>query len=365
MYTSHLYEIIHLLSKTIMKLIAYTVKGIEHIAEIEIKRLFKTPTIERVEEKAILFEIPDSELQTATKLTTVDDINMFIEEIPLDNSLTHRTLAQKIVDINYGKTKRLLDGFREGIKGKKFSLTVSLPALPNLQTIPFKNLLAQELAKAKEWTYTEKDHTNFDIRIFKAEKTLLVGCRLTKESLHERPYKQQYLRGSLRPTIAAALVELAMNGNKPGKLADSFCGSGTILAEAYLKGNDIWGGDIDGGAVNVTKSNLKNLDVQKLDQIGIRNAEQPNLPEKFFDYIVSNLPWGKQIEADSFSDLFMNALKEYKRIIKPNGSIVLLSKKPEMILSAAERIFHEAEISSFTISLVGQQPTVVVIRLKS
>lgn len=345
-----------------MKLIAYTVKGLEKIAEAEILRILPKARIDRVEEKAIVFEIHDDQLKFATKLTTVDDINMFIEEIPLDNSLNHKTLAQKIVDINYGRTKRLLDGFREGIKGKKFSLTVSLPALPNLHTIAFKELLAKELEKAKEWKYTEKDHTNFDIRIFKAEKSILVGCRLTVESLHERPYKQQYLRGSLRSTIAAALVELAMNGKEPGKLIDSFCGSGTILAEAYLRGNDIWGGDIDGGSVAITKSNLKNLDVEKLDQISVRNAEQQNLPEAFFDYAVSNLPWGKQVAVDSVSDLFRNALTEYKRILKPTGTLVLLSKKPELILSTAERIFPNAKIESFTISLVGQQPTVVVVR---
>ncbi|MDQ7021525.1 MAG: methyltransferase domain-containing protein [Candidatus Dojkabacteria bacterium] len=235
--------------------------------------------------------------------------------------------------------------------------------MKNLKSNPFKDLLATVIAAEKGWTYTEKDHTNFDIRVFLGDGKIYVSVRLTNESLHKREYKEFSKSGSLRPTIAAALVRLT-TGMKHGKLVDNFCGSGTILCEAYNLGNEIYGGDVDAGSVEFTKKNLKSLDFEELDNIKLGDAIKTTYPDNTFDYAISNLPWDKQIEVESFTGLYIDSLREYKRILKDKFVMSLLVKKPELMISLIGSVFENVEVSKIQLSLVGQQPEVITVRSK-
>ncbi len=339
-----------------MTYIAFTVKGLENISEKEILRELPGAQILKKESKAILFSF-EGEIQETTKLTTVDDICFFIKEFESYNRFRNNDLAELITKIDFSRSIARLSEFRN-INANQFSLTVSLPGLENLNTLSFKDLLSKELTKNNNWKYLEKDHENFDIRIFRGEKSIFVGVRITKKSLHEREYKSNYKRGSLRPTVAAALVEVATNGTT-GNLVDNFCGSGTVLCEAFIKGNQIFGGDIDGSSVTITKENLKNLEFADFENIKQLDAGRTDWGTGKFDFVVSNLPWGKQVEIGSVSELFKASLNEYKRILKPDGKLVLLAKQNEMLLSFINQIFPGAKVESFSISMVGQQPWVV------
>ncbi len=244
-------------------------------------------------------------------------------------------------------------------KEKQFSLTVSLPNTEGLNTNKFKDDFAQIFAKDKGWGYLERDHENLDIRIFLGETSIFVGVRLTQKSLHDRQYKEFFKRGSLRPTIAAAMVSLATK-EKTGNFADTFCGSGTLLCEAYLKGNQVYGSDIDKTSVHFSKENLKRLDYDGEDNVNVSDAKRTLFKNEFFDFAASNLPWGKQIEVESITETIRNALNEYKRILKKDASLCLLTKHPEMVESLIAEIFPKHKTTSFQISLVGQQPTMIV-----
>ncbi len=53
-------------------------------------------------------------------------------------------------------------------------------------------------------------------------------------SLHRRGYRQDSVEAPMQETLAAAMIRLSgWNGDKP--LVDPMCGSGTILAEAYMR----------------------------------------------------------------------------------------------------------------------------------
>lgn len=346
-----------------MKFIGFTIKGIEEIAKAELESLVPEVKIDRVESKAILFETPsDIDVTELRKLRTFDDISVWVAEVDYDETQSHENLAIAINKIDFGDSRKFLQRTRDA-KSTEFSLTVSLPGFENISTNHFKDHLAGYLVENKKWNYAERDHSQFDIRVFKGQDSIIIGVRLFNEPMHKREYKQNFRRGSLRPTIAAALVRLATGGNS-GKLIDNFCGSGTILAEALVLGNDIYGGDIHKGSVHFTHQNLENLEFKDLDRIKEIDAQETDFEDGFFDFAVSNLPWGKQIEISSVRDVFTNAIKEYKRILKKDFSLVLLTKHPEVVHTILSEVFKKSQIESFTISLVGQQPSVIHVRNK-
>lgn len=340
-----------------MKLIAFTIKGIEKIASDEIQSVLKDVKILRVEEKAIIFEYPEESVLDIRKLRTVDDVAVYVSDIEMGETVDHENLAKAVGKVELEGARKFLQKFRD-IKSSEFSLTVSLPGFENVSSVHFKDYLAEFLSISNKWNYTPKSHEEFDIRLFRGEETILVGVRLFQSPLHRRDYKQNYRRGSLRPTIAAALVRYATHGEK-GMLADNFCGSGTILAEAFVLGNEIYGGDIHKGSVHFTHQNLENLDFKDLDRVRVQDATNTEFENDMFDFVVSNLPWGKQIDTGSTRDVFQGALKEYKRILKKDFCMVLLTKHPEIIYTILSDQFPSAKVESFVISLVGQQPTVI------
>ena len=61
-----------------------------------------------------------------------------------------------------------------------------------------------------------------------------VGIDLAGGSLHKRGYRQQTVDAPMQETVAAAMLAMAdWHGERP--LHDPMCGSGTILAEAWLR----------------------------------------------------------------------------------------------------------------------------------
>ena len=116
--------------------------------------------------------------------------------------------------------------------------------------------------------------------------SLRVGVRVTtlepvrQARSAERP-------GSLRPSIAAAMIGLA--GQRLGRLLDPCCGSGTVLSEARLAGWSAVGGDNAKDAIEATSMNVA-ADVARLD------ARRLPFRDNAFDLVVSNLPFGHRYE---------------------------------------------------------------------
>lgn len=86
-----------------------------------------------------------------------------------------------------------------------------------------------------------------------------------------KPYRD-IKRGMLPPKVARIMVNLATRGNSGLTLADPFCGTGTVLTEAVLVGQNVIGSDTNPEAIPGTKSNLEWL------------ASVPNSPLKSRSY---------------------------------------------------------------------------------
>jgi 23S rRNA G2445 N2-methylase RlmL len=235
-----------------------------------------------------------------------------------------------------------------------FSVTASFVGKRNYSADEIKQAIADGIQDRYDWIYTSDDReADLNLRLFIEHHMAYVGVRLASHPLHERDYKTAQIAGSLKPSVAAALVLLA--DKKPGaELLDPFCGAGTILAEAMHLGYDAVGGDRSLEALAASQVNIPDGTFVCWDAGGL-----PLRAEKF-DAIATNLPWDRQIAVDdSLSALYRRAMSEIRRVIKPEGTAVLLTSTPDSLV-------HEGftSIRQFEISLFGQTPTVTVMKVE-
>ncbi len=341
-----------------MKYVGYITKGLEEVGLLELKHKFQSIKVSEVKNKRIVFDVEENTINTnlLTELKTIDDIGILLGEVEKFNSLDQISDLIKIADLS--TLLNYLQHIRKSFR-QNYSLTISLSGcLFSPQEV--EQAVIKVVQEKYDWEYSEKDRTNFDIRVFVDRDEALLSVRLTEESLHHRAYKTDSKEGSLRPTVAAAMLVFATNFKTNLKVVDSFCGSGTILCEALLSGNEVFGGDIDAKSVDITRKNLSNLNNLYLSNIKDSNATKTNWKTGYFDVAISNLPWNKQVEVESITKLYEGCIKEYSRILKPDGSLCCLVSNPEMFTKFIRKYMPKKSIKTLKIGLLGQNPTIVL-----
>ena len=166
------------------------------------------------------------------------------------------------------------------------------------------------------------------LHIHENQATLSIDC--SGGSLHRRGYRQQAVEAPMMETLAAAILEIAgWDGKTP--IYDPMCGSGTLLAEAWLKAGNIppgtlrkqygfmrlpdfdrrvWvkvkfeednklrtvrgglirGSDIDAKAVAMTRRNTARIPGG--DELRVKTSDFRDLPDMGGRLIVCNPPYG-------------------------------------------------------------------------
>jgi 23S rRNA G2445 N2-methylase RlmL len=171
-------------------------------------------------------------------------------------------------------------------------------------------------------------------------KTAVCGLRLSDRTMRHRTYKIEHRPASLRPTVAAAMVQL-VEARPHEVVLDPMCGAGTILAE-YLATTSsaaahlpVWGGDIEMGAVRTAVANLRRvaplwLDLGEAPQrrgaaLFRWDALRLPLPGASIDVVMSNPPFGKQLgKEESLPSLYRGLARECDRVLRPGGRAVFL-----------------------------------------
>jgi 23S rRNA G2445 N2-methylase RlmL len=340
-----------------MKFIAYCTKGLEEVAVFEINQMI--PDVKNIitSDKRVMFE-SSLPLRKLVRLRTIDDIGIVIGEVSQVDDIEQIIFQQE--KKNLFEAKDLISKHRR--LDNTFSITTSI-AKSKISAAEIEERVKEHIQNITQMEFTKGSHRNFDIRIFIDGADCVLSLRINQGSLHNRSYKYYSREGALKSSVAAAMVLLASQHMNGKKLVDNFCGSGTILCEAYHQAFDVYGGDIDAEAVDMTRRNLYNLLFRKEEQVKQLDAKKTKWPTHVFDAAVSNLPWDKQIKVGSITDLYIGTLKEYKRIMKENGVAVLLVSKPELLIKHAKLIFPNSTITKYPIGILGQNPTIVLIDL--
>ncbi len=148
--------------------------------------------------------------------------------------------------------------------------------------------------------------------------------------------------GLMPPKLAKTMLNLAQV-NKDSTILDPFCGFGTILEEALLWGHkNLIGSDINPKTLEGAKENLewlkKNYQLPiadyKLFEYDVRHISK-NLPPRSIDAIITEPYLGPPLRGnetpekiqeiiEELSSLYLAAFGEFKKILKPDGRVVML-----------------------------------------
>lgn len=194
--------------------------------------------------------------------------------------------------------------------------------------------------------------------------TAVCGLRLSDRTMRHRTYKLEHLPASLRPTLAAAMVQLA--DARPAQVVlDPMCGAGTILAEqleaarAGRRRLQLWGGDLEPGAVRAAAANLRRLGRVLLARW---DAARLPLPGACVDRVLSNPPFGKQLSRpEEVGPLYRRALAEQDRVLRPGGRAVLLVSDEAALREAARAVGWKSE-RQLRVRILGQRAALTVWR---
>lgn len=334
-------------------LFAVTVRGLERVCAGEMARLGAAVTdcgYRRVHATHA------GDLRPLLALSTADDLFL---EISRWSAIDHTRAALAQLQ-TLAEALPLRDGLarcarlRPIERQPRFSVTANFVGRRNYSSDEIKTALAAGIEAGQGWVYTPDDReAALNVRIFIEHTEALIGLRLASTPLHRREYKQEQRPGSLKPPVAAALLELV--GLEAGEtFLDPCCGAGTILVEAARRGAVAQGGDNDADAVAATLANAAHagvaLSVEKWD------ARSLPLADGSVDAIACNLPWDRQVAIDGDEAAFYAALcAEMERVLRPGGRAALLTSKPELL--QFERLVCREQVE---ISLFGQRPVIGV-----
>lgn len=255
---------------------------------------------------------------------------------------------------------------REGefpVKG--YSLNSQLHSVPACQAI-VKKAAARRLGERYGCEILPETGSRYQIQfsIIKDEATLYLDT--SGEGLYKRGYRAQGVLAPLRETLAAALVVLSRyRGKDP--FCDPFCGSGTIPIEAALIAKnrapgldrsfsaqkwknlpsgiwmdaadeamdhefhgtyDIWGGDLDPQAVELSRHNAKLAGVD--DCIRFEEADAGAFHrDSEYGQLVTNPPYGERMLEKQEAEALYRSFGMACRTLPPKWRIIVLSSHTE------------------------------------
>ena len=255
---------------------------------------------------------------------------------------------------------------REGqfpVKG--YTINSQLHSVPACQSI-LKKAVAKRLGSVYGLETLPETGTLYQIQfsILKDQVTLMLDT--SGDSLYKRGYRAQGVLAPLRETLAAALVSLSRyRGKDP--FCDPFCGSGTIPIEAALIAKnrapglnrsfaaqkwawlpsglwldaaeeamdkeyhgtyEIWGGDIDPAAVELSRHNAALAEVDDTVRFEVADAT------KFHwgglrGRVVTNPPYGERLLEKSEAEELYRAFGKAVRKLPDGWEVDVLSSHTE------------------------------------
>ena len=193
----------------------------------------------------------------------------------------------------------------------------------------------------------------------RTEGIILFLLKLTYNRITEK----KLFKGELRPELAYILVSLA-NLDKNKIVMDPFCGHGSIPKQIVknFKYNMCFASDNNDELVKELKTEYKKNNKKLF--IKNRNAlELSYFEDNFIDAIVTDPPWNiYDSKEEDFSVFYKKMLKEFYRILKDNGILVILMGNIQDFEKAllANNFFKTS--NKFNILVNGKKANIYVLR---
>jgi putative N6-adenine-specific DNA methylase/tRNA (guanine6-N2)-methyltransferase len=167
----------------------------------------------------------------------------------------------------------------------------------------------------------------------------MLGLPTDRIDRTKRVLRPLALRTALRPTVAAALIQLSGANQGTGRLVDPLCGAATIPIEARRWNPllTVEAFDWDEATINVAR---KTLEANKVDSVEVQLLDARELGQRFprrYDYIVTDPPYGiRQARKVSVAKLYRGLLDSFAAALKPTGCVAMIVVKRERLHQVAE-----------------------------
>ncbi|MFH1522264.1 MAG: RsmD family RNA methyltransferase [Patescibacteria group bacterium] len=186
------------------------------------------------------------------------------------------------------------------------------------------------------------------------------GMRFTQN--HDQ---EKYLaKGELRSELAHILCLISEPSSKEICL-DPFCGSGAIPIERVLSYpcKYVIASDNNSKIIDNLRLKVKNINNARIkDKLLIKYWDAVYLKEiedNEIDKIVTDPPWGLHFKNMDLDNFYLNMLKEFNRILRMGGIIVILISQKELFEKVLRKFSDELRIIREYSTLVsGQKATV-------
>ena len=211
------------------QLIATTTFGIEAVTARELKKLGYEDL--KLENGKVHFEGDEMDIAiTNTWLRTAERVLIKVAEF---EATTFEDLFNQTEAIDWSEYIPV-NGVMH-VVGK--SIKSTLHSVPDCQSI-VKKAIVKSMQRAYNQDWFTEDGPVYKIEVALLKDVVTLTIDTSGPGLHKRGYREFAGEAPLKETLAAALVYLSRW--KPERLlVDPFCGSGTILIEAALIGNNI------------------------------------------------------------------------------------------------------------------------------
>jgi tRNA G10 N-methylase Trm11 len=284
-------------------------------------------------------------------------IGEIIKEVSLANRHALSDSVKKIIislaKENYvsGKYNFGFSFYNKKIPGDFFKLGLAIKKeLKNLN-IPSRMVTSKESILSSVVVEQNKlISKGIEICLISTKNKILIGQTLAVQPFKElskrdfgRPNRDDF-SGMIPPKLAQIMINLARSNDKKfyDKLfLDPFCGSGTILMEAYLMGfKNIIGSDLSEKAINDSQKNMEwivDLNNKSIDDFNMTIFQSDvlnivsRLKENSISYIVCEPYLGPARGWQDFSKIVIDLNKFYtevlivfEKILKNDGQIVMI-----------------------------------------
>ncbi len=210
-------------------LIATTTFGIEAVTARELRNLGYDDLV--VENGRVQFEGDEMDIAIAnTWLRTSDRVLIKVAEF---EATTFEDLFNQTEAIDWSEYVPV--NGKMHVTGK--SIKSTLFSVPDCQSI-VKKAIVKSMSRAYNQDFFEEDGPVYKIEVALLKDVVTLSIDTTGPGLHKRGYRQEAGEAPLKETLAATLVYLS-RWKADRVLVDPFCGSGTILIEAAMIGNNI------------------------------------------------------------------------------------------------------------------------------
>ena len=165
------------------------------------------------------------------------------------------------------------------------------------------------------------------------------GFGFCGQLISKRTFTEKNLHpGELRPEIAYLICCFADISDQD-IIIDPFCGYGAIPMQlaTHFKYKKLIASDLDKNKITIVKSK-KQIANNNNTAVFVQDAlVLDKIPDKYVDTIITDPPWGFYEKIDNIIDFYEKMFNAMRRIIKDDGTIIILSARKQELEIAAHQ----------------------------